>query len=159
MYKFSITAVMVYISLCLVSTQASAANVFSYAQINLPFDVKADGTWVKIIENREAWDAFYRENAGKYLAPESELNIPPQFDFDAYTVIAGGLGSGNAGRSLMIEYVKGGGSTTYVGALVLRADSGCAIVGMVTYPTIVILLPKPQGKLQLFSREAVFFCK
>ncbi|MDO8270642.1 MAG: hypothetical protein Q7U82_01810, partial [Gammaproteobacteria bacterium] len=109
MYKFWITAVMVYSSLCLISTQATAANVFSYAQIDVPFDVRVDGTWVKVIESREAWDAFYRENAGKYLAPESELNIPPQFDFDAYTVIAGGLGAGSAGRSLMIEYVKGGG--------------------------------------------------
>lgn len=158
MYKVSITAVMVYISLCLVSTQASAANVFSYAQIDVPFDVKTDGTWVKIIESREAWDAFYRENAGKYLAPESELNIPPQFDFDAYTVIAGGLGAGSAGRSLMIEYVKGGGTTTYVGALVMRTGGGCDITANITYPTIVILLPKPQGRLQLFSREAVFFC-
>lgn len=159
MYKFWITAVMVYSSLCLVSTQASAANVFSYAQIDVPFDVRVDGTWVKVIESREAWDAFYKENAGKYLAPESELNIPPQFDFENYTVVAGGLGAGNSGRTLMIEYVKGGGSTTFVGALVLRADGGCAITGNVTYPTIVILMPKPQGKLQLFSREAVFFCK
>lgn len=159
MHKFWLTAVIVYTSIFLISTQASAANVFSYAQINVPFDVKADVTWVKVIENRDAWEAFYKENAGKYLAPESELNIPPQFDFEAYTIIAGGLGAGSSGRSLMIEYVKGGGSTTYVGALVLLADVGCAVTANVTYPTIVILLPKPQGKLQLFSREAVFFCK
>ncbi|MES3007035.1 MAG: hypothetical protein V4751_04610 [Pseudomonadota bacterium] len=158
MYKFWITAVMVYSSLCLASTQASAANVFSYAQINVPFEVRVNGTWAKVIENREAWEAFYKENAGKYLAPESELNNPPLFDFGAYTVIAGGLGEGGAGRSLMIENVRGG-STTYVGALVLLADSSCNVTANVTYPTMVILIPKPQGKLQLNSREAVFSCK
>ena len=76
-----------------------------------------------------------------------------------YTVIAGGLGAGGANRSLMIEYVKGRSRTTYVGALILKTGIGCLVPSAVTYPTIVILIPKLQVNLEVYSRKAVFNCE
>jgi len=125
----------------------------------VPFDVRETGSWVQVIDSREAWETFYAGNARKYLGPDSALNIPPEFDFETYTIIAGGLGAGGADRSLMIEYVKNSGATTYVGALALRAGGACDVIAMETYPTIVILIPKPRGTLQLYSREALFYCE
>lgn len=137
---------------------AQTPSVFSHAQINVPFEVRRTGTWVEIIETREAWHAFYVANAKVYLGPNSERLTPPEFDFAAYTIVAGGLGEGGSGRSLMIQSVQASDSSTVVSALVLRATGACSTLDWITYPTVVILIPKPHGNLHVSSREASFDC-
>ncbi len=139
-------------------SHAQTPGVFSHAQINVPFEVRTTGTWVEIIDTQEEWHAFYSANAKITLGSSAENFPTPEFDFASYTIVAGGLGAGASGRSLLIEQVRAAGSTTFVGALVLRTSGSCASAAVVTYPTVVILIPKPQGNLQINSREATFAC-
>lgn len=157
MYKYLIKILLTLGSFFWVLPDSSAASTFSYAEINVPFEVQVDGTWVEIIETQQEWEAFYTENAVKYVGPDSDLGTPPEFDFDSYVVVAGGLGAGSAARSLMIERVDGLGATTYLSALILQMV-GCNVIDAVTYPTIVILIPKPEDDLQIISKEATFNC-
>jgi hypothetical protein len=159
MKKFWVKIALLFSTLSWGTTQVLAASVFSYAQINVPFEVRVDGGWVQVIEDQATWEAFYVEHAEVYLGQDSELITPPELDFKTYTVIAAGLGAGSSGRSLMIEYVKGTSSTTYVSALILRTGGSCIITANVTYPTLVVLIPKPQETLKLFSKESVFECE
>jgi hypothetical protein len=158
MRKFWIKAATIFSVLCWSPIQASASSVFSYAQINVPFEVRVDGSWVQIIENREDWEAFYVENAQNYHEADSDLNTPPDIDFEAYTIIAGGLGAGSANRSLSISSVNANSSATHVNALVVTGR-GCVVLAVATYPTVVILIPKPMADVRVSTREAFYDCE
>ena len=145
-------------TLCLYPAQAFSASVFSFAEIEVPFEVRANGSWVEVIESSDAWERFYIQNAEKYLGPNSEYILLPEFDFDAYTVIAGGLGAGGGDRYLMLESVTTNGATTYVNAVAMRAEGSCSTLTTETYPTVVILMPKPEGTVRVNTREAFYYC-
>ena len=144
-------------TLCSLSLKASADSIFSYAEINIPFEVKVDGSWVQVIESQEEWQSFYSAYAIRIGESDSETETAPDIDFNHYTIIAGGLGAGSAARSLMIERVGDSDTTTYVSALVLQRV-GCVVLAVATFPTIVILVPKPKNDLQFFLREATIDC-
>lgn len=78
MRKIWVKAAIIFSILCWSCIQASANSVFSYAQINVPFEVRVDGTWIQVIEDQEDWEAFYAENAQNYYEPDSEFSIPPE---------------------------------------------------------------------------------
>jgi hypothetical protein len=156
--KSLIKIVLMCFTLCWYPAQASAANVFSFAEINVPFDVRVNGSWVEVIESRDAWESFYVENAVKYLGPNSESIIVPEFDFESYTVVAGGLSAGGSDRLLMLAGVRASGSITYIDAVAIRAEGACNGIAIETYPTIVILIPKPEGTLRVNTRQAFYCC-
>ncbi len=158
MRKIWVKAAIIFSILCWSCIQASANSVFSYAQINVPFEVRVDGTWIQVIEDQEDWEAFYAENAQNYYEPDSEFSIPPEIDFEAYTIIAGGLGAGSANRSLSISSVNADSSATHVNALVLTGR-GCIVLAVATYPTVVILIPKPMADVRVSTREAFYDCE
>ena len=150
-------AVLAQFSLCLFSFEAAANSIFSYAQINIPFEVKVEGSWAQVIESQEEWESFYTAHVVSFSESESELESPPKIDFNNYTIIAGGLGGGSATRSLMIERVGDSGPITYIQALILRGV-GCIVPAVATFPTIAILVPKTEDELQFFVKEATYKC-
>ncbi len=137
---------------------AYSSSVFKYAEIDIPFEISADGTWVEVFDSQESWSNFYRENTPSYIDENDERAIPPEFDFSLYRLIAGGLGGGSAGRTILMD-VEHTYSTSYISSTVVLAGSNCAVAAVYTNPTIVILIPRLEKSLAISKSELVKNCE
>lgn len=146
-------------SLVLFATMVFAANtasaqVFTHSIIKVPFEVRADEPWSQIIETQEEWIEFYETHALNYLQPDSELAIPPTFDFDSYTIVAGGLDGSYTHSNLMIGQV----TSSYIAAAILTPEGQCNFTAGISWPQIVVLIPKPTQPLSIYTTEYKFDC-
>lgn len=148
-YKFMVLIVCLQFA----AMPAAAEEFFTHAVLNLPFEVYVDGTWVSVFESQEDWDLFYNEHVPDYIDESFELRYPPEFDFENYMVIAGGLGVDVFGDRLSIEKVIATSSTVYIIALVVSKGVGCGTLAVVRWPTIAILIPKPEGEIEFFRSD------
>ncbi|MES3008438.1 MAG: protease complex subunit PrcB family protein [Pseudomonadota bacterium] len=159
MKKFLSSAV-VSVCLLLFAAPALSKDIYSHVVLNLPFDLRTNGQWVKVIDNPKDWADFYES-----LRPALADYVPgyfsaPEIDFNNFVIVAGGLGYRNSGGDrLSIESVIDAGDRVYVSALAVSAGAGCAVTMAVTYPTVAIMIRKADKPISVFLGKAVSDCK
>ena len=147
----------VYIMLC--SSLALAEEVFTHSVIKLPFEVHETSPWSQMIETQAEWDRFYRDGLTAYIGAEAaEQTIPPQFDFERYAVVAGGLGSAYPVSDILVHKVNLSGGSPSLSMVILSPGDSCSVVTAVYYPTIALLIPRPAASLQFYVREVFNEC-
>lgn len=143
----------------LLCSPSHSDSIFDHAVLKVPFEVREKHPWSQTIESQDEWELFYRTNAAVYVGPNSELLSAPAIDFGQYTVVAGGLGSSYSHSTIMIKYVRDQGPYTSLVAVILTPGTSCNVPSMISYPTIVVLIPKPDDDLKLSVSEIVNECR
>lgn len=133
------------------------ADVFTHAIIDMPFQVQSDQPWSQVFENQTDWNAFYEANVPNHVTAGSPEAIPPEFDFEKYSIVAGGLHPGYSASELAVLDVVNG-TETNVSVLIVTPGAGCVSASVVSWPTIAILIPKPTGEIRIHSRQTFFDC-
>ncbi len=134
-------------------------SIFTHAVLKVPFEVREKSPWSQTIESQDAWELFYRTNAVVYLGENSKLLSAPSIDFGQYSIVAGGLGSSYSHSSIMIRYVRDQGPYTDLSALILTPGASCNVPSVISYPTVVLLIPKPDDNLKLHVSEVINECR
>lgn len=146
-------------TLFLATTLVAEDSVFEYAKINFPFEIEVEAPWSKIIQTEEEWIEFYEQSIPSYVSADSELRTPPQFNFELYFLVAGGLDSSYSASEISIEHIRGAGSITYISAAITTPGDGCNSTSVVRYPNIVILVPKLENSVSIGAREFFYPCE
>ncbi len=157
MFKFTTTITAALILLAMHGAPAMAAEAgFTHSVISLP-GVRVANPWSQIIESQEEWETFYRESTFPYNGGNNVT--VPEFDFSKDTVVVGGLGSAYSASEVMVRYVRSGGDKSYIGIVILTPGSDCIVGQIIDYPTIALLIPKPNANITFHVNQVVQNCK
>jgi len=148
-------ATLILLTMHITPTMAAEADL-THSVIRLP-GVRVAGPWSRIIYSQAEWDTFYRESTFPYNGGTNV--IVPEFDFANNTVVAGGLGSAHWASEVMVRRVIGNGDTLNVGIVVLTPGPDCLVGQMINYPTLALLIPKPNAKIAFGVSHVVQNCK
>jgi len=131
-------------------------NKLTHAIIDMP-EVRVENPLSQIINTPEDWEIFFQTNTAIYNGGAGL--VTPEFDFEKFTIIAGGLGSDYWYSEVMVRSVTITDSATYVSILILTPGQGCDGLQEITYPTIAILVPKPNGEFVFSVSELIADCE
>lgn len=144
--------------LCMAGTQALADSVFTHAILSLPFEVKIDAPWSRVITSQEQWQQFYDENTS-YITVTPAPPVAPQIDFSTYTVVVGGLSAKtHSHTSIVVDRASTSSNSPFLNIALLSPGSRCTVTAQFKYPSIAVLLPKFAGELQIYTLEYVHEC-
>ena len=146
-----------FLLLSLITTLSYAQSPFTHAIIKLPFEVKIDSPWSRIIKSQEQLQQFYDENR-TYISATPFPHVPPVIDFDVFSIVVGGLDWRYSHSKILVESVDSSSSTLYISAVILSPGGNCARAGFISYPNIAVLVPKHTGDLRIDTQEYVKDC-
>lgn len=144
-----------------VSTMAQELpKTYSHVVLNLPFDKISEEPWSKVIDTQEEWSDFYL-NLIEENAPDSVVSyILPEIDFEAFRVVAGGIGvRTSGGHSVSISKVVETTDTVYIEVLVIKPGINCLVTANITYPSAAILIRKSDKQISFSSTELTQDCQ
>lgn len=104
--------------------------------------------------SQDQWQRFYAEN-GHYHTVDP---VAPQIDFDAYTIVVGGLSWRGSHKKIVVEDSVDNGDDKNIQVAIVTPGSRCALAMLIDYPNIAILIPKPAGTINIHTRVAVVDC-
>lgn len=146
--------------------QALADSEFSHSILELPFVIETDAPWYQVIDSQQSWQNFYSEKGGSVTESSAEGLVAPQIDFDTFSIVVGGLGYEYRASKIVIQSVEDRGGVKKIRALILRPDLEtlllegriCWVPMSSQFPTIAVLIPKPEGEVVISSHTLTMDC-
>jgi len=151
---WGIVALMVVMS----TSTAQEYDVFSHAVLRLPYDLRSEEPWARVINTQKEWQSFYDE-----LFAENEMNpvsLPaPPLDFENYILLAGGLGIRvSGGFAVSVESVHEFENEIFIQVLEIIPGAHCAVITSITYPSTAILIKKTSKPFKFSILKATYDC-
>lgn len=141
------------------ASNAQAADIISYSVLKLPYELRSEEPWLKIINSPEKWQAFYQQLFSDTLFDPPTAIVAPQIDFEHYQIVAGGLGMrASGGYAVLVANVDETDEAVYLQVLELNPGSGCLVTMALTYPSTAILLKKSDKPIHLTMTKLINEC-
>ena len=139
-----------------------AAELFSYAAIQLPSQPQNTQPWAEIITTQEQWQAFYTRNFnGNPNAPLLTITAP-SIDFSSYRVVVGGLGiKSNSNYSLTVNHIIEASNEIFMEVLDLGSGlsgQGCGGNALASFPYVAVLIRKTDKPITVKVLRAIKEC-
>jgi hypothetical protein len=134
-----------------------ASDLISHTVILLPDDPQNEETWTQTINNQEDWETFFYARTSRVQYEQSQAPIAPEFDFEKYQVLAGGLGvKPSSGYTLSVESVSELENTIDVHVINIEPGSDCfRFLQQLTYPSVTVLIKKTNKPFRFFVTHLI----
>ncbi len=160
--RYLLRKIFLFIVLITMSTGVvaqEAPEIFSHTVLKLPFDLKSDEPWSKIIRTQEEWEMFYIELLEENTVDTVIPSVLPQIDFETFQVVTGGIGfRPSSGYSVSVRQTIELSDTIYIGVLVVSPGKNCLSAAVVTYPSTTLLIKKTSKPIEFFSFQLIYEC-
>lgn len=138
---------------------ALASDIYSHIVLELPYELRSDEPWVRIINTQEDLEQFYNELIADNFVIPSEAEPAPEIDFVNFQMIAGGLGSrSHGGYRLLIEKVFVLENEILINVLSIIPGDHCATIAAITYPSVAFLIRKTDKPIRFSVSELTGDC-
>lgn len=141
------------------TTHGSAADIYSHIVLKLPYALRSDAPWIRIIQTQEEWESLYQQILADNLLVPAETEPTPLIDFQNFQLIAGGLGvRSHTGDRLLIEDVHELEDAIIIQVLEARRAGYCIVLPALSYPSATILIRKTHKPIRIASAVASDDC-
>ncbi|SDY34599.1 hypothetical protein [Nitrosomonas halophila] len=141
------------------TTHGSAADIYSHIVLKLPYALRSDAPWIRIIQTQEEWESLYQQMLADNLLILDEVEPAPLIDFQNFQLIAGGLGMRpHIGDRLLIESVHELEDEIIIQVLEVRRTGYCIVLPALSYPSATILIRKTHKPIRISSAIATDDC-
>lgn len=145
--------------LLVASVHVLAEDYFSHAVIDLPYDYESSLPWFQVINSQEELVTFIEKSSYGQIGEGDDPLPVPEVDFDAYTLVVGGLGfQPTGGYSIAVDHVVETTDDLRIYALGVVPGESCLVDTSITYPTIGVLLRKTDKNIVAVRNDVTFHC-
>lgn len=138
---------------------AFAGDFYSHIVLKLPFELKSDQPWIKIIQTQEEWALFYNQLIAENLVFPDEAEPAPDIDFGNFQMIVGGLSVRSyIGDRLLVESIHEMDEGILIRVLEVRRAGMCLVLPALSYPLAAILLKKSDKPVRISVTTALEKC-
>jgi hypothetical protein len=138
---------------------AFAVDIYSHIVLKLPYELRNDAPWIKIIQTQEEWESFYNQLIIDSLVFPAEAEPAPVIDFHNFQMIAGGLGvRSSIGDRLLIEGVHEMDDVVIIQVLEVRRAGTCLVLPALSYPSATILIKRTDKPIRVLVSTALDEC-
>jgi hypothetical protein len=129
---------------------AFAADIYSHIVLKLPYELRKDEPWIKVIQTQEELESFYYQLVIDSLVLPAEAEPVPIIDFHNFQMIAGGLGVRYyIGDRLLIEGVHEMDDVVILQVLEVRKTGICLVLPALSYPSATILIKRTDKPIRI----------
>lgn len=138
---------------------AFAADIYSHVVLKLPYELRNDTPWIKVIRTQEEWEYFYNQLIIDSLVFPDEAEPAPVIDFHNFQMIAGGLGvRSSIGDRLLIEDVHEMDDVVIIQVLEVHRAGACLVLPALSYPSATILIKRTNKPIRISVSTALDEC-
>ncbi len=156
--KFLIKKV-ILVCLLIVSAATQATDFFSHTVLDLPDDPRNETAWSQVISSQEDWESFFNATLAAILFPQGEAPSAPEFDFEKFQILTGGLGvKPSSGYILSVENVIELDDVIEIHVFDVRPGTNCVTFAALTYPSTTVLVEKTDKPFRFSVSQLVDEC-